>query len=135
MKKLFNYFLMLTIALVGVVSLSSCGSDSEDGPEILYDDYYLSIKVSGGGLNAQELENFENSLNSELSNTDDLYGVTKEEAIAEFDQQVYVLKSAFANGMEGLKENLILTLYLKTTSGKDIKSMRITISDKNCTIG
>ena len=135
MKKLFNYFLMLTIALVGVVSLSSCGSDSEDGPEILYDDYYLSIKVSGGGLNAQELEYFENSLNSELSNNDDLYGVTKEQAIAGFDQQVYVLKSAFANGMEGLKENLILTLYLKTTSGKDIKSMRITISDKNCTIG
>lgn len=134
MKKLFNYFLMLTIALVGVVSLSSCGSDSEDGPEILYDDYYLSIKVSGGGLNAQELEYFENSLNSELSNTA-LYGVTKEQAIAGFDQQVYVLKSAFANGMEGLKENLILTLYLKTTSGKDIKSMRITISDKNCTIG
>ncbi len=134
MKKLFNYFLMLTIALVGVVSLSSCGSDSEDGPEILYDDYYLSIKVSGGGLNAQELEDFENSLNSELSN-DDLYGKTKEGAIAKFDQQVYVLKSAFANGMEGLKENLILTLYLKTTSGKDIKSMRITISDKNCTIG
>ena len=134
MKKLFNYFLMLTIALVGVVSLSSCGSDSEDGPEILYDDYYLSIKVSGGGLNAQELEDFENSLNSELSNTA-LYGVTKEQAIAGFDQQVYVLKSAFANGMEGLKENLILTLYLKTTSGKDIKSMRITISDKNCTIG
>lgn len=125
---------MLTIALVGVVSLSSCGSDSEDGPEILYDDYYLSIKVSGGGLNAQELEDFENSLNSELSN-DDLYGKTKEGAIAKFDQQVYVLKSAFANGMEGLKENLILTLYLKTTSGKDIKSMRITISDKNCTIG
>lgn len=134
MKKLFNYFLMLTIALVGVVSLSSCGSDSEDEPEILYDDYYLSIKVSGGGLNAQELEYFENSLNSELSNTA-LYGVTKEQAIAGFDQQVYVLKSAFANGMEGLKENLILTLYLKTTSGKDIKSMRITISDKNCTIG
>ena len=134
MKKLFNYFLMLTIALVGVVSLSSCGSDSEDEPEILYDDYYLSIKVSGGGLNAQELEYFENSLNSELSNTD-LYGATKERAIAEFDQKVYVLKSAFANGMEGLKENLILTLYLKTTSGKDIKSMRITISDKNCTIG
>ena len=128
---------MLTIALVGVVSLSSCGSDSEDEPEILYDDYYLSIKVSGGGLNAQELEYFENSLNSELSNTSntDLYGVTKERAIAGFDQQVYVLKSAFANGMEGLKENLILTLYLKTTSGKDIKSMRITISDKNCTIG
>ena len=135
MKKLFNYFLMLTIALVGVVSLSSCGSDSEDEPEILYDDYYLSIKVSGGGLNAQELEKFENSLNSELSNTDDLYGVTKERAIARFDQEVYVLKSTFANGMEGLKENLILTLYLKTTSGKDIKSMRITISDKNCTIG
>ena len=135
MKKLFNYFLMLTIALVGVVSLSSCGSDSEDGPEILYDDYYLSIKVSGGGLNAQELENFENSLNSELSNTDDLHGVTKERAIAEFDQEVYGFKSTFANGMEGLKENLILTLYLKTTSGKDIKSMRITISDKNCTIG
>ena len=134
MKKLFNYFLMLTIALVGVVSLSSCGSDSEDEPELLYDDYYLSIKVSGGGLNAQELEYFENSLNSELSNTA-LYGVTKEQAIAGFDQQVYVLKSAFANGMEGLKENLILTLYLKTTSGKDIKSMRITISDKNCTIG
>lgn len=134
MKKLFNYFLMLTIALVGVVSLSSCGSDSEDGPEILYDDYYLSIKVSGGGLNAQELEYFENSLNSELSNTA-LYGVTKEQAIAGFDQQVYVLKSAFANGMEGLKENLILTLYLKTTSGKDIKSIRITISDKDCTIG
>ena len=134
MKKLFNYFLMLTIALVGVVSLSSCGSDSEDEPEILYDDYYLSIKASGGGLNAQELEYLENSLNSELSNTA-LYGVTKEQAIAGFDQQVYALKSAFANGMEGLKENLILTLYLKTTSGKDIKSMRITISDKNCTIG
>lgn len=134
MKKLFNYFLMLTIALVGVVSLSSCGSDSEDEPEILYDDYYLSIKASGGGLNAQELEYLENSLNSELSNTA-LYGVTKEQAIAGFDQQVYGLKSAFANGMEGLKENLILTLYLKTTSGKDIKSMRITISDKNCTIG
>ena len=99
MKKLFNYFLMLTIALVGVVSLSSCGSDSEDEPEILYDDYYLSIKVSGGGLNAQELENFENSLNSELSNTD-LYGVTKEQASAGFDQQVYVFKFAFVNGME-----------------------------------
>ena len=97
----------------------------------------MSIKVSGGGLNAQKLEDFENSLNSELSefSNKNLYGVTKERAIAGFDQQVYVLKSAFANGMEGLKENLILTLYLKTTSGKDIKSMRITISDKNCTIG
>ena len=94
----------------------------------------MSINASGRGLNAQELEYLENSLNSELSNTA-LYGVTKEQAIAGFDQQVYVLKSAFANGMEGLKENLILTLYLKTTSGKDIKSIRITISDKDCTIG
>lgn len=134
MKKLFNYFLMLTIALVGVVSLSSCGSDSEDEPEILYDDYYLSIKASGGGFNAQELAYLENSLNSDLSNTS-MKGLTRDDAIASFDAHVYALKSAFANGMEGLKENLILTLYLKTTSGKDIKSMRITISDKNCTIG
>lgn len=134
MKKLINYFLMLTIALVGVVSLSSCGGDDGDEPEILYDDYYLSVKVSGGGLNAQDLAYFENSLNTEISNTS-LYGLTREEAIACFDAEVYSLKSAFANGIDGLTENLVITLYLKTTSGKEIKKMKITISDKDCTIG
>lgn len=34
MKKLFNYFLMLTVALVGVVSLSSCGGDDGDEPVV-----------------------------------------------------------------------------------------------------
>lgn len=134
MKKLINYFLMLTIALVGVVSLSSCGGDDEKEPEILYDDYYLSVKVSGGGLNAQDLAYFENSLNTEISNTS-LYGLTREEAIACFDAEVYSFKSAFTNGIDGLTENLVITLYLKTTSGKEIKKMKITISDKDCTIG
>ena len=131
MKNLLSKWNVLAIALVAMmsVSLTSCGSDSdESGSENTLNDYYFMFEVvNRGTLSDADANALMGSLNSQMGT---LTAYTKAEAIYVFDNVVEDLRTSFA-GVNEFELSFRVKLMTKTTT---VKSKVINIKTIGCTV-
>ena len=121
--------LSMFVALICALSFVSCGED-ESGPNLSgYNDYFMSVKVDGGGWSHSELKTFETALNLELLDISDyLEGVRKDEAIEVFDEIVDQFEYEWRNGASDVTEPLYVKFFLETVDdGYVVKSKTVTV--------
>lgn len=128
MKKFVQYFVLSMAMVAGVVACSK-----EEPVESKITDYYIECTVSGGGLDASELNQLQSELNYDLSEIV-MEGFDRDEAIYIFDGLVKDLKDDFSYGMDGISETLKIKLTLKTIAGKAVKSYTLNVTKDGCKI-
>lgn len=122
-------FLATLFAFVLSVGFTSCSSDDDDNTYPSgYQDFYMEVKVSGGGLSAVQITALENSLNASLLEYT-MDGYLTEEAIEVFDDFMEIMAYDFYYGMEGVKGTLKMLFTLKTTKGEVVKKITLNVTD------
>lgn len=127
--KVVKFFSML-LCIITLSGLVGCDKDADIDDAL--NDYYISVEVSGGGLNDAELKEFESNLNSEIPI---LNGYEKKEAIYVFDRFMEEWEDEFYDGLSGVKGTLKLTFYLKTIDGKTVKKSTLNVTKDGCSLG
>lgn len=128
MKNLLSKWNVLAIALVAMmsVSLTSCGSDGEDIPDLA--DYYFQFEVvDRGTLSDAEASQLMGQLNAQ---TGTLPAYEKAQAIYVFDSLVEDLRTSFA-GVNEFELSFRVKLMTKQTT---VKSKVINIKTIGCTV-
>ena len=100
MKTITKYLMMMIAMVAMCVNFSSC-KDDDDEPTSEYHDYYIQCKVSGGGLDAAELNYMESQLNAKLADVE-WEMLKKDEAIYYFDTAMKELRASFSEGISGI---------------------------------
>lgn len=118
--------LMLAMLMFAFVFASCDGGDDEREVSGL-NDFYIEVKVSGGGLSAAELNALEASLNSEGLY---IWEEKKEEAIKIFDDFIEEITYEYYDGLSWVEGTLEMKFTLKTTKGVKIKSSSVYVTDK-----
>lgn len=127
-------FLAMMIAMLTMsVGFSSCDKGDPGEPTSEYNDYYIKCEVSGGGLDAAELNYLESLMNASLAETE-WEMLKKDEAIYYFDTAMKELKSEYSGGMTGITGTLYLKFILKTTEGATVKTTTLNITKDGCTL-
>ena len=129
--KAVKFLAMMFAVLALCVNFASC--DKNDSPTTEYNDYYIQCKVSGGGLNASELNYVESQLNAELSDVE-WEMLKQEEAIYYFDAAMKELRASYSDGMSGITGTLSMKFMLKTTEGKTVKTTTLNVTKDSCTL-
>lgn len=120
--KLKYMMLIAVLALMSVVTFSSCGgNDDDDSPTI--NDYYIQFGFNGGGMSSQDLEKLTAKFNASLQDSYSWSNISQDQAIYHFNKTVDEVRSAFANGWPSIISgtmNVVVTL--KTKDGKTVKT-------------
>ncbi len=124
-------FLATLFAMMLVMGgFTSCSSDDDDPPVVTgFNDFYISVSISGGGLSSARIAEMEASLNSTLLEYR-MYAYEVDEAVEEFDDLMDLLAYSYYEGMYGVKGTLQMVFVLKTTKGALIKSSTLNITDE-----
>ena len=131
MKTITKYLMMMIAMVAMCVNFSSCKDDDEPTSE--YHDYYIQCKVSGGGLDAAELNYMESQLNAKLADVE-WEMLKKDEAIYYFDTAMKELRASFSEGISGITGTLYMQFMLKTTEGNTVKTTTLNVTKNGCTL-
>ncbi len=130
--KLFKYVLIFATFVASSVFFTSCDKDEEAEVTGL-NDFYIEVKVSGGGFDAATLASIESGMNAELLEVG-LWKLTKKEAIEIFDDFIEEEKYYWIDGASDVKGTLRMKFTLKTTKGVSVKTKTVCVSDKTAWI-
>lgn len=122
-------FLATLFAFVLSVGFTSCDGGGDPEPSLPgYQDFYMQVSVSGGGLPAHMLTALESELNAQLLEYT-LEGWTEADAIEFFDEYMEVMAYEFYYGMSDVKGTLKMVFFLKTTKGEVVKKITLNVTD------
>lgn len=128
-------FLAMMLALVLSLGFTSCGEKNDPGdptPDVPgLNDFYITAKVSGGGLSAVELTAEETAWNLVLLNHQ-WAGYKVDAAIVEFDylMEGLVYENYYGDPDLEAGKQLKIVFTLKTTKGVDVKKSTMIITNK-----
>lgn len=118
-------YMMLTVvvALMSMVTFSSCGGDDDDEPLPAINDYYVQFNFTGGGLSEQELSQITANFNANLQSEFSWKNISSDQAIYNFNKVVDAVKKTFADGYSGvISGTMDVAVILKTKDGKTVKT-------------